>query len=316
MEEMKAFVRTNAQDRTVELANIALPEIDDHEVLIEVQAFGVGIHDRFFIPRDARFPYPIGTEGAGVITKTGHQVTEFQAGDRVIFTSVLQPKGGCWAQYAAVSEQALIPMPDTLAYTEGAAIPIAGKTALESMHALDLQEGDTLFVAGASGAIGTLVIQLAAAQGVRIVGSASSQNHAHMRSLGAEAAVDYTDPDWKSHVEQWMPGGVDKALAIQPGTGKDSMDVVRSSGEVITVSGDKVAAPERGITVRQFEHHDTQDVLIQLVSDIVAGKIHLVIEHVYLFDQAIEALQKTETRHARGKLVVDVTAEEARGNNA
>lgn len=214
-----------------------------------------------------------------------------------VYTSSLQLKGGCWAQYVAVSSKMLIPMSDGIDFTQGAAIPVAGKSAIESMRALDLKEGDTLFVAGASGATGTLIIQLAKNQGIRVIGSASSKNHEHMLSLGAEKAVDYSNPDWKGHVKQWIPGGVDAALAIQVGTGEDSMDAVKDGGKVITVSGDKVDS-ERNIVVQQFQHQlDIQQAIGNLVEDIAAGKIHLVIEHVFSFDQALDALknQKQDT---------------------
>lgn len=244
MKEMKAFVRISAQNNRVELQKVEIPEVDKDEVLVKVQAFGVGIHDRYFIPTNVRFPYPIGTEAAGVITKTGSEVADFQNGDRVILSSSLQLKGGCWSQYVAVSSKMLIPMPDEIDFIQGASIPVAGKTAIESMSALDLKEGDTLFVAGASGAIGTLIIQLAINQGIRVIGSASSKNHEYMLSLGAEKVVDYSNPDWKDQVKQWVPGGVDAALAIQFGTGEDSMDVVKDGEKVITVSGDKVDQKE------------------------------------------------------------------------
>lgn len=306
MKEMKAFVRISAQNNCVELQKVAIPEIDKDEVLVKVQAFGVGIHDRYFIPTNVRFPYPIGTEAAGVITKTGSEVADFQNGDRVILSSSLQLKGGCWSQYVAVSSKMLIPMPDEIDFIQGASIPVAGKTAIESMSALDLKEGDTLFVAGASGAIGTLIIQLAKNQGIRVIGSASSKNHEYMLSLGAEKVVDYSNPDWKDQVKQWVPGGVDAALAIQLGTGEDSMDVVKDGGKVITVSGDKVDS-ERNIIVQQFQHQlDIQHAIGILIEDITAGKVHPVIEHVYSFEQALDALEKTETRHARGKLVVSM----------
>lgn len=104
----------------------------------------------------------------------------------MILSCSLQPKGGCWSEYVAVDSKSLIRKPDEVDFIQGAAIPIAGKTALECMHALELKEGNTLFIAGATGATGTLVIQLAAAKGIRVVGSTSSRNHEYMRSLGAE----------------------------------------------------------------------------------------------------------------------------------
>lgn len=306
---MKAYARTSPQNQRVELLESPIPEITDDEVLVKVQAFGVGVHDRYFIPGDAAFPYTIGVEASGVIVKAGSAVDRFRVDDRVILTSILRAKGGCWAEFVAVPQGSLIPSPPGLDFEAGAAVPIAGKTALESMRALALGAGDTLFVAGASGAIGSLVIQLAAAQGARVVGSASRKNHEHMQTLGAERAVDYSDPDWKRHVEQWAPGGVSAALAIQPGTADDCIDVVKEGGKVVTVSGDPVES-RRGVSVHQFQHHaDTQEAVAKLASDAAEGRIRLVIERVYPFDEALDALEKTETRHARGKIVVSMARE-------
>lgn len=310
MRTMSAFVRTSERDQRVELADVPIPEIGEAEALVKVEAFGVGIHDRYFIPSDAAFPYVIGVGGSGVIAEIGRDVSRFSVGDRVILTSILQPKGGCWAEYVAVPQESLIPLPDKMDFTAGAAMPVAGKTALESLRALDLAEDDTVFIAGASGAIGTLVIQMAAARGVRVAASASHKNQEYMRSLGAVKTVDYSDPDWKRQVKQWMPDGVAAALAIQPGTATDCVEVVKDGGKVVTVSGDS-AESQRGISVFQFQHHaDTATALAKLVSNVAEGRPRLVLERIYPFKQALEALEKTETRHARGKLTVTMADEE------
>ena len=77
------------------------------------------------------------------------------------------------------------------------------------MRSINLGAGDRLFIAGASGAIGTLVIQMAAARGIKVAASASEKNHAYMQSLGAEKTVDYRDPDWPQQVRDWSQGGVE-----------------------------------------------------------------------------------------------------------
>lgn len=92
-------------------------------MLVEIRAFGVGIHDRYFIPPDARFPYPIGTEGAGVVVKTGEDVKDFAPGDRGMLSTVLQPQGGTWAPFAVAPAQAVMKMPDGLAFEQAAGIP-------------------------------------------------------------------------------------------------------------------------------------------------------------------------------------------------
>jgi NADPH:quinone reductase-like Zn-dependent oxidoreductase len=305
MEMMQAFVRRDATSDAVELTDVPIPDAGEHEVVVQVRAFGVGIHDRYFIPADARFPYVVGTEAAGVVVGIGTGVERFGTGDRVLLSSALHPQGGTWAEFAVVGEASVLPMPDELDFPTAAGIPIAGKSAVESLHTLDLQRGDTLFVAGASGAIGTLVVQMAATRGIRVAASASARNREYLLSLGAEEAVDYTASDWQEQVRQWAEGGADAALAIQPGTGEPSQFVVREGGHVVTVSGDTFE-PERDVRVEQFVHRaDASRDMAKLAAAIADGQIRMVLEKIYPFTEAVRALEKTETRHARGKLVVD-----------
>ena len=303
--KMKAYVRLDANNQDIQLIETSIPTIQSDEVLIRVEAFGVGIHDRYYIPTDAKFPYVIGIEGAGIITEIGIEVGKFKIGDRVIFTSVMQSQGGSWATFASTKESSLIPLPANLSFAQGAAISIAGKTALECMREVDLKKGDKLFIAGASGAIGTLVIQLATAGGIEVAASASVKNHQYMQDQGAIKTVDYNDRNWIGQVNKWSEDGVTAALAIQPDTGKDSIQVVKDGGKLITVSGDHVnVTPERNIHVSQMGHQTEYQEMVQLIEDISNGKINLVIENEYDFEDALSALAKTETRHARGKLIV------------
>ncbi len=307
---MQAYVRTDAMDQNVELAEVPAPAEDADEILIAVHAFGVGVHDRYFIPQGMTFPYVIGLEAAGVVAETGAEVTGIDVGDRVMVTSMGNPKGGTWAPFAAVNPRRVTVVPDALDLVTAAAIPIAGDAAVESLHTLGMEPGQTLYVAGASGAIGTLIVQMAAQRGVRVAGTASPANHDYLRSLGAELAVDYGDPAWADQVREWAAGGVDAALAIQPGTPAPSLQVVRDGGHLVTVSGDPCPS-ERGVRVEQFPHRaDTRSDMAELVADLSTGRTRMVIEHVYPFEQALTALEKTETRHARGKLVVTVPTDE------
>lgn len=303
---MKAYVRTDANSDTVELQEVAMPQVDADEVLVKVSAFGVGIHDRYFIPNSATFPYVIGLEGAGVITKVGSNVKDFNIDDKVILSSSMLDKGGSWAQFVAVPKNNVVHLPEQIDLKEGAVLPVAGKTAMECLRELNLKAGNTLFIAGASGAIGTLIIQLACNKGVKVIASASKKNHDYMTSLGADATVDYHDANWKQSVLAWIPNGVDAALAIQPNTAKDSLDVVKDNGTLITVSGDSIAG-QRGITVKQIAHQlSFQEALTDIINMMISGQLKTVIEKEYPFDDALDALQATETRHARGKRVVTV----------
>ena len=125
---------------------------------------------------------------------------------------------------------------------------------------------------------------------------------------GAKKTVDYNDPEWPGQVRDWAGEGVDTALAIQPGTGSPSIKAVKNEGLLITVSGDShTVAPERNITIRQMAHSQgAKDKIKLLLDQIAAGTIKLTIENEYPFLEALDAVKKTETRQARGKVVVTI----------
>lgn len=123
-ETMQAFVRTSYQTMDIQLATVAIPEITPEEILVQVKAFGVGLQERYFIPNDGAFPYVVGTEASGVIRAVGKNIEAYAIGQRVILTSVLQPKGGCWAEYVAVPHSALMALPSTMSFVEGQQYPL------------------------------------------------------------------------------------------------------------------------------------------------------------------------------------------------
>ncbi len=306
---MKAFVIASAQDQErVESGTVPVPRIGADELLVRIRAVGVGIHDSYFLPPNISYPYPIGIEGAGVIEQVGSDVTEHASGEGIAFVSSMQAKGGTWAEYAVVRQDAMIvPIPEGLSYEQAAAVPVAGNTAVKTFHELEGVPADgALFVAGASGAIGTFIIQMAKAKGWRVAASASASNHDYLISLGADSVVDYHDQTWIEEVLAWSPGGVDAAVAIPPNTTTDSVKVVSDGGTVVTISGDQVP-PTRGIRIVMPSHHlDVRAETESLMQQIADGELTLTIEHVFPFGNALQALSKVQTRHARGKTVLSL----------
>ncbi len=306
MQTMHAFVLPSPDSQTVTAARVPVPNIGAGELLVRIKAVGVGIHDSYFLPRQMSYPFPIGIEAAGVIEMVGSDAAGFHVGERIAFVSMMQAKGGVWAEYAAVrSDSLILRVPEPMSFEQAAAIPVAGNSTLRVFHALPtLPAGASIFIAGASGAIGTFAIQLARERGWEIAASASPRNHDYLLELGAALAVDYRQPDWPHEVLERYPGGVDAAIAIQPDTTATSMSVVKTGGTVVTVSGDQVA-PTRGINVVGLAYDaDVRDELRAVMSDIVSGGMKLVIERVYPFEEALSALEKVQTRRARGKVVL------------
>lgn len=306
---MRAFVIASAQDNLAVLSRVPLPQIDSEELLVRVKAVGVGVHDAYFLPADVSYPYPIGIEAAGVVQDVGAGVEGYLPGDRIAFVSSKQVKGGTWAEFAAVrSDSLIVPIPEDLDFAQAAAVPVAGNTAFRAFHALPiLSAGDSIFVAGASGAIGTFLVQLAADKGLQVGASASPRNHEYLISLGASKTVDYHDANWPDEIRRWSPQGVQAALAVQPQTTADSASVVMDGGTVVTISGDH-ATPGRGVRVVHPEYGvDVREELSALMDRIASGNVRLELEHVHPFEDALSALAKVQTRHARGKTVLSLS---------
>lgn len=303
---MKAFVIPSAEEQSVALAEVAIPRMGPHELLVRIHAVGVGIHDSYFLPPEVAYPYPIGIEAAGMVEEVGTDVVHFQPGERIAFVSSMQPKGGTWAEFAVVRDDAMIlPIPSGMTFEEAAAVPVAGNTAVKAFHLLSsVAPGGSLFVAGASGAIGTFAVQMARARDWTVAASSSARNHDYLTTLGSDRAVDYQDPTWIDEVLAWNPGGVDAAIAIQPNTTADSMRVVKDGGTVVTISGDQVA-PERGVSILMPPHDvDVRAETSRLMQQIADGDVELTLEQIFPFGGALEALAKVQTRHARGKTVL------------
>lgn len=308
MKKMKAIVKESRDSNDFIFKEIAIPRIDDSEMLIQVKAIGVGIQDGYFFPRDMQFPYPIGIEGSGIVEQIGKNIHNFKKGDKVAFVAVSETKGGSYAEYIALGKNSLVvPIPNNISFIEAAALPMAANTMVKVLKALAVKSGDTLFIAGASGSNGTLTIQLAKDIGCRIVASASKRNHEYMISLGATKVVDYHDSDWIKQVLDWMPGGVDAAIAIPPNTSASSMKVLKDDGKIISVSGDQIKT-ERNVQAISLPYTmDVKEELLDIINKISAQKIKLTIEKVYDFEEGLAALKKVQTRRARGKSVIKVS---------
>jgi len=178
---------------SLKIQTLPVPQIEAEEVLIRVEAAGVGAWDPF--EREGRFveimgtkptfPYVLGTDGAGTIAAVGKDVNRFKEGDRVYAAVLANPKGGFYAQYAAVKADNVSPIPGGLTIEQAAVLPTDGLTALTGLEkVLGLKSGESLMVFGASGGIGHLALQLAKRLGAKVFAVASGEAG---RGAGEEA---------------------------------------------------------------------------------------------------------------------------------
>ena len=184
---------------TINLQTLPVPDIGPDEVLIRIESAGVGVWDAFereggfakMFGVEPKFPYVLGSDGAGTVSSVGEQANRFKEGDRVYAAALINPKGGFYAQYIAVKSANVSHIPGKLTIEEAGVMPSDAMTALRGLDdMLCLKEGETLMIFGASGGIGHLAVQLAKRMGARVFAVASGDDGVALaKRLGAEFAI-------------------------------------------------------------------------------------------------------------------------------
>ena len=233
---------------TMKLQMLPVPEVGSNEVLIHVEWAGVGKWDPFereggFAREfgiEPKFPYVLGSDGAGTIAAVGDRVKEFKRGDRVYAFSFLNPKGGFYAEYAAVKADDVSRIPGELTTHQAGAMPVDAMTALRGLDdTLGLKPAESVVIFGASGGIGHLAVQLAKRMGARVFAIASgSDGVALVKRLGADAEVDARKDDIAAAAHQFAPNGLDAALITAGGpTADKALTAMRAEGRVAYPNG-------------------------------------------------------------------------------
>jgi NADPH:quinone reductase-like Zn-dependent oxidoreductase len=235
----------------------------------------------------------LGADGAGVIAARGARVRRFQLEDRVWAYSYPNPKGGFYAEYVAVNVEQVAPLPERLDMLEGGAGCVTGLTAQQGVDDhLGVRDGDTVLIFGASGAVGTLAVQLAKRRGARVIGTARTGEAASaVRELGAEAVVDARSPDVIEQLRAAAPDGLDAVLALAGGpTLERCLDLLRGQGRVAYPNG---VEPEPRSRL-----------------DVEEARLRVQIAAVYPLEQTDRAHARVEQGHVIGRVVVRVREEQ------
>lgn len=197
-----AQIRKYSKNITAEINNIPIPEIGDTEVLVKVTVAAVNPLEMLIITgsvkliQDYEFPLTLGNELTGVIEKVGKNVQGFEVGD-AIYSRLPLAKIGAFAEYAAISADAIWHLPANLDFVTGAAAPLTGLTAYQGLHEeLEAKAGDTVFIPGGSGSFGQMAIPIAKAMGLKVVVSGNPQARERTIAIGADQYIDYTTENY------------------------------------------------------------------------------------------------------------------------
>jgi len=232
----------------------------------------------------------LGAVLAGEIQKVGGRVTRFRVGDRVYaFTAF---RFGCYAQFANVPERSIVARaPSNLRHEEAAAIPYGGLIALYFVRLGSIQAGQRVLVYGASGAIGTASLQLAKHFGAHVTAVCSTTNIELVRSLGADAVLDYT--------KDRIPEGERYSVVLDAVGRRKTSALKADSRNAVTPDGRYVSVDDR---LPRLRAHDLR-FLTELAE---SGRITPVIDRTYPLERIAEAHRYVEGGHKRGNVILAV----------
>ncbi|CAM5654589.1 NADP-dependent oxidoreductase OS=Streptomyces tendae OX=1932 GN=F3L20_09400 PE=4 SV=1 [Streptomyces tendae] len=241
------------------------------------------------------FPATPGGELAGVVDALGEGVSDVQVGDEVLGWS----DTGSYAEYALATVVA--PKPSGLSWQDAAALPVVSETAERVLDQLGVTAGETVLMHGASGAVGTVAVQLATARGARVIATAGASNQDYLASLGATPTT-YGE-GLVERVRALAPNGVDAVFDLAgKGALPDSITLRGGTDRIVTIAD--FAAGQLGVTFSAGGEHSAERLAV-VAQDAAAGKLITTVT-AYPLAKAAEAQRVSDSGHVRGKLVLTV----------
>jgi NADPH:quinone reductase-like Zn-dependent oxidoreductase len=333
---MRALVlKRYGKSDNVAFADVPRPIPKADEMLVKVHAAAINPIDNA-IPKGTfkailkpQLPAAMGSDLAGVVFEVGNRVTRFKPGDAV-FASVFELGTGALAEFAIVPESAAALKPANLDFVQAASIPMVGLTSWQALKVrADIKPDQRVFIPAGSGGIGTFAIQLAKVLGAKVGTTTSTANVDLVRSLGADEVVDYKKQEFEDVLRDY-----DAVLGTVRGDALEkSVRILKPNGTIVSLVGPPDAAfarargmnlilvglfgflsrkiirraRKRGATYSFLFAHPDGKQLADIGALLEAGRIRPVIDKVFPFEQAKDALAYLELGRAKGKVVVQVS---------
>jgi len=251
-----------------------------------------------------KFPLIPGWDVSGEIDEVGSNILNFRKGDEV-YSRPDPTKNGTYAEYVVVKANLVNGKPQSIDHEKAAAVPLAGLTAWQALFDYGkLQQGQKVLIHAASGGVGTFAVQLAKWKGAYVIGTASKENMAFVKKLGADKVIDYKNEKFEEKLKN-----IDLVIDLIGGeTQKRSLKVIKKGGRLITAVqlGNQEEAKEKNIHIEGFLTQSLPEELEQIKQLIDSGKVMPVIASVMPLKDAAKAQKLSEEGHVRGKIVLQV----------
>jgi NADPH2:quinone reductase len=311
---MRAFTLTSFEEPPALREDVPTPSPGEGELLVRVWASSVNPVDAAIaggLLKDMlehEFPVVLGRDYAGVVEEVGSGVTRYSVGDDVYgFLLHANPTvhDGSWAERIVVPEDNFVSRSPGVVDAEAAgAAPLAGITALLCVDALEVSEGDTVLVVGATGGVGSFAVQLLTHAGAIVIATALPEDEVYLRGLGASELID-RNADVAATVRELHPDGVDGLVDLvshSPDDFNANAAALKDAGHASTPLGSAGGGPGRTNVMASPSTENLERLAVLLE----AGTITVYIQDSFGLEEAGEALTALRNKHTLGKLGIKV----------
>jgi NADPH:quinone reductase-like Zn-dependent oxidoreductase len=253
---------------------------------------------------DRSEPVIPGDDMAGVIVALGPGVTQWHVGEAVYGRA----GHGGYAQYALASSDDIAAKPTRLTFAQAAGIPTAGITGWQAVRQAGIGPGQTVVIVGAAGGVGSAALQVAKAQGARVIAIASSQHNAYLERLGADEIVNYDKANPADRVKN-----ADAVINTVDGPAIGVLSYVKQGGTIVLPAGviPREQCASAGVTCNGMDHSSapsTAESLEQINRLADAGRFTVKVEKSFPLEQAGQAQELDRAGHAEGKIILITTS--------
>ncbi len=270
------------------------------EIAVEVRAAGVNPADAK--RREGAFgtkgkpPVAMGLEASGVVTAVGEGVEDFNIGDEVLGAPA---RGlGAFAEHTVLKASQSVVKPEEISFEVAATIPVAGTTAYDLTHQVEIEAGQTLLVLGAGGGVGLMALQIAKVHEFKAIGVASESKRELVESTGATFVA--SGDGVADRVVDLAADGVDLLADLVGGDALRELAPLAKRPSAIVSAADAETASELGGAGRER----SEGVLAKITDVVRYGLVDPNITATYPLDRAAEAMAAVETGHVTGKVVI------------
>lgn len=286
---------------TQQLVDHDVPAPGPSEVAIEVKAAGVNPADWKIragqMDDHWNLPAPMGREASGIVTAIGDEVEDFTIGDEVLG---LAAKGhGTFAQYTVLNGRQTVAKPEELSFAAAAALPVAGATAYDVTHQIELKPGETMVILGAGGGVGLMAAQIGKVHQFNVIGVASAAKQQLVEAAGATFVESGTGA--ADRVREIAPDGVDLMIDLVGGQPlRDIAPMAKDPALILSTADPQTAQELGGAGVQR-----TRQGLEKITEVAEYGLVDPNVIQRFSLDEAQQAIAIVEDGHAGGKIVIE-----------